>query len=916
MNENSIPPLDEDEAHLVERLRALAGSTQPRPDFAARLEADLLAQWNLTPAQRAPRRIIHLTHLWRQPMFKRLSLALTGVAAVALAIIFALSLFFGDGRGSLAPLPLMAAQSDLASTPLGAYGDVELALATDLPDGPSETPIYRQAISDAPVTPEEALTWAKRFNLPNPTVYRIITASNPEAMTVIADDGQTLSFGDENRGIYYNRGVDPVADRQPGDSDTPTALSFDAARDAAIDFLQSLDLLPDAYQVEERSQTSWPGVASPPIRSLIIRPLLDGYRVEEIDTRIYVNVGPDGIVQYLSLMSLTPPAFTQGETYPLRSAQTAFESLRTGDTKGGAFRVSVDSSASPEAEAEAAHTTYYRPDPATYQAGDPLTVHGNVTLMRAEATGEVRASILENYSVITFELTGSVIEEMVAELEFGYSEVIVQGIMQADTDARHRQLAVSEWSIAPPQVDRNPFERNRFVGTVEMEGDITTLVADDGARYRLLYPPDGLSDGDQVAVLAEDPAEGGDLPGLRWLAIESPPTTQEYVRSSGGSGGSARAAALKEIGEIGEAQVEKEMIEEAMEPVPTTRVIVGALRFENGAPVLKERYEDQQYRVVGLPDELNTGDDGLVVSVLGQVTPSAEAGDLPTLVWKADGPVSPYRIGDEIELEGMVSADIHVNGDERWIKAYFLVGRGPSYDPDYRLGGPTDLMEELAQHDRLHLRLQARVISDEDYSFGQLEVISFEKIWPEEKVQGFLGTHSVETLEGREVCTFTDNETGQRYVLFNSLSEHFTPDICQDLSNEEMKGIKQFFVTGVVRSDQTFAGLPVLDESGGQAGGNVNLATSADQLPLEHPQVIDESRRFKTRRILEEGQAIIDRVELVYYDPTGASAESHFTGVTPEFFLLQPVWVFHGHTEDGRATFQAYVQAVAEEYLQ
>jgi two-component system OmpR family sensor kinase len=35
----------------------------------------------------------------------------------------------------------------------------------------------------------------------------------------------------------------------------------------------------------------------------------------------------------------------------------------------------------------------------------------------------------------------------------------------------------------------------------------------------------------------------------------------------------------------------------------------------------------------------------------------------------------------------------------------------------------------------------------------------------------------------------------------------------------------------------------------------------------------------------------------------------------PEFSLVQPVWVFHGHSEDGRATFRAYVQAVADDYL-
>jgi len=111
--------------------------------------------------------------------------------------------------------------------------------------------------------------------------------------------------------------------------------------------------------------------------------------------------------------------------------------------------------------------------------------------------------------------------------ELGYNEVVVQGTIQAELGPRRWRLAVSNWSIAPPlQVDR-------FVGTVEMEGGITSLVADDGARYRLLSPPDGLSAGEQVAVYAEViSVEGDELPALHWFGIESPPATQQYVMAA------------------------------------------------------------------------------------------------------------------------------------------------------------------------------------------------------------------------------------------------------------------------------------------------------------------------------------------------------------------------------------------------
>jgi hypothetical protein len=913
MNENSIHPLDEQEARLVEQLRALAGTTQPRLEFTAQLEADLLAQWKPNPTQDAPRRIIHLTNLWRQPMFKRLSFALIGAAIVALALIFALPLLLGDGSGPLAPLPLLADQPELAGDfqagrPMGPLGDVELVLEADLPEGPPEAPVYRQASGALPTTSEEALAWAERFNfnLSNPQVYHEVR--DPGTLIVIADDGQTLSFNtDAPWAVSYGRGINPFTNWRPGDPDTPPPLSFEAARDAAIAFLQAHDLLPDAYQAEEAGGMAPPGVESPPIRHVLIRPLLDGYLVEGHNAEIRVQVGPDGTV-YSAWLS--PLAFAQGETYPLRSAQAAFEALRTGDVKGP-FRLSIDWRAPPEAVAEAAQTTYYRPEPATYQASDAATVRGSVLLLRAVATGEVRASLFNNDG--TFDLTGPALEEMAAEL--GYNEVVVQGTIEAESGSRRWRLAVDDWSIAPP------LQANRFIGTVEMEGGITSLVADDGTRYRLLSPPDGLSVGDRVAVYAEVPAESEEPPGLRWLGIESPPATQQYV------GGSSESVSVV----VEEVQVEKEEIEAA--PVPGAQVIVGALYFEDDSPVL-ETPEGQRFRIVGLPDELNTGHDGRVIAVRGQVAPPAEAGDLPTLMWEAEEPVpepaelhqeivseqveviptagyeppvSPYQIGDEVELEGWVGATIFVNGDERRVEAWFGVGLGPDYDLNYRLSGPSDLLEELAQYDRLHLRLQARVIPDEDSLLGQgLEVIRFEKIWPEEKVQGFLGTIGMETLDGREVAVFTDKESGQRYVLFRSLGSDLTPDFYDYRPDMH----KQAFLTGVMRPDQTFAGLPVIEEEGIRAGGEVDAATSADQLPLEVPQVIDESRmRLK-------GRGIIDRVELAYYAPPGALGQRPGAEAQPEFSLAQPVWVFHGHSEDGRATFRAYVQAVADDYLQ
>lgn len=60
MNENSIHPIDESEVRVVKQLHTLAGAVQPRPEFAAWLEAGLLAQWEPIPAREAPHRAIDL----------------------------------------------------------------------------------------------------------------------------------------------------------------------------------------------------------------------------------------------------------------------------------------------------------------------------------------------------------------------------------------------------------------------------------------------------------------------------------------------------------------------------------------------------------------------------------------------------------------------------------------------------------------------------------------------------------------------------------------------------------------------------------------------------------------------------------------------------------------------------------------
>ena len=828
--------LDEETVALASDLRAIARATPMREGFASELEERLGAQ----PAAQTSRR--WSPRAWRRwatekindlrggnamnrYKVRRWALAIGGAAVLLVALLVGSVLWEGPSQQELPLLPLLSSMPALAQEwnpqrPFGPLGDVELVLEAELPKGPVEAPIYRVTAETVSSTLEEALSWAERFGLSAPKVYR--DPRDPDALTVIGSGGEQLvlvvrwaPFAE----VYYSR-----SGFQTGWPQGPEPPSFEVAKEAAVAFLRDHGLLPEAYRVEEADYGTPSDVEPPPIRYLRVVPEMDGYPVEGLGSEMSIIVGPDGQVLYASLRQMT---FERADVYPLKSAGEAFKELRTGDHKG-TFRLSINWEFPPEPEPPVTRYTAESPD---YAVGDEVTVHGDVQVLQEVNGDDIRATLTGRDSL--FELSGTCLAEMT---DLGYTEVEVQGTIEEKLGPQHWRLAGASWEKAPPR----PVDR--FLVAVESVGETLILEAEDGTRYRLLDPPADLHQGQPLAIYAEVvSAEGGELATLRWFSIESPPATHEYAVSS------------ESVSE--QVQVEKE--------------VIGESSTEVAAPVQPE--------------------------------PGFEP------------PQSPYKVGDEVEIKGWISAVIYTDGMHRKAEAWLHVGLTPDYDLGYRLSGSPELLEELAQHDRLHLRLQARIIPNEDAPVGQaLDVISFEKIWPEEKVQGFLGTIGVETLGGREVAIFTDKESGQRYVLFHSLKEDFNPERYRRYAEEHYKLHKQLFLTGVVRPDQTFAGLPVIEEAATWTGSEVDAASSADQLPLKQPPVIDE----RTMPKLMEGKAIIDRVELAYYAPRGALSERPGAEVQPEFSLVQPVWVFHGHSEDGQATFAAYVQAVADDYLQ
>jgi hypothetical protein len=289
---------------------------------------------------------------------------------------------------------------------------------------------------------------------------------------------------------------------------------------------------------------------------------------------------------------------------------------------------------------------------------------------------------------------------------------------------------------------------------------------------------------------------------------------------------------------------------------------------------------------------------------------------------------SPFEIGRSVEVTGTVRATIYVNGDARRVVAFLNVDeaeqRQGSDTPQgliaYPLSGPADVLEGIAQLDRLHVRVRGKAVPvPKGWTAGEvgIEVESYEKVWPEEQVRGFLGHFALKTLDGREVLVFVDKETSRQYVEASSLELGASGRVPVDLADSP----RQVFVRGVVQPGQTYAGLPVLRAVHMSQDSQTDAATSASEIPLDIPVVIDESGMPADSGSGLEGAFVVDRVELAYYYESPPSRAVLSPGSTPsvpdiEEQILQPVWVFYGHDARATTTFVAYIQAVVDEYVQ
>ena len=169
-------------------------------------------------------------------------------------------------------------------------------------------------------------------------------------------------------------------------------------------------------------------------------------------------------------------------------------------------------------------------------------------------------------------------------------------------------------------------------------------------------------------------------------------------------------------------------------------------------------------------------------------------------------------------------------------------------------------------------------------------------------------------MEGTDAWLVTDE--GKRYRLPNApeaLADGERIEVCADEWPAGGEAVNWWGISSPPASERQ----PVhVASSSAIAVQETVAATSADQFPVETgPQVVDEAARLPgTLR----GAFIVDRVELAYYyEPQPSQVVYSREGVPldvqqPTTTVMQPVWVFHGHSLDGTIRFTAYVQAVTE----
>src|SRR5690606_33613688 len=253
------------------------------------------------------------------------------------------------------------------------------------------------------------------------------------------------------------------------------------------------------------------------------------------------------------------------------------------------------------------------------------------------------------------------------------------------------------------------------------------------------------------------------------------------------------------------------------------------------------------------------------------------------------------ELGETVTLTGTIAGAAVWSGEQRQLHLGLHVEEGDPLQPTtqyYPLTGSAETLEALSENYRLHVQITGTVVEMDSQASNQQGslVTEFSRPWPGEQIETFLGYIEWVELGGQEVALFTDEESGQEYIL---------PNAWGFLPNPEQK----VWMEGVVHPTHQIEGRPLFQPFGRRSGTDIDNATSASDFVPETtlPETHNNARQNAPGL---QGTLIIDRVVLGYSTSLHASAEG-----SPTETLLTPVWIFSGRTAGGSQTFQIQVDA-------
>lgn len=469
----------------------------------------------------------------------------------------------------------------------------------------------------------------------------------------------------------------------------------------------------------------------------------------------------------------------------------------------------------------------FSPPPPSAQSGDTVTVSGWPIVYTDAENGEQLVQ-LSSPSGAQYFVEGLALDGADADTMSGGRGLRVTGTLG-------EQLGPRTWRLGAEAYE--PYSATGIdcrTGTLERLVDGVYLVLDDGeTRYPVPAAPEALEDGARIELCAErfEP----DTP-LSWIHIASPPSS-EAATSGGAVGGSGMSVSAVQI-----------------EPTITAAE----------APAPPEPVTPSGAYPAGVTES---------VSVVAQPAPSVAAD-------------SPYEIGDTVDVTGRVTGVIWLEDDQRRHEIFLTVetdGDLTTYPVSLQLQGAPELLDEIAQHYFLHVAVQGTIV-ETDAGGQALQVESYERVWPDEEIQAFLGHKREEMVEGRPVIVFTDEATGERYVL------DATGTMTMTQEDEERRRL----VTGAIHPEATFGGLRLLDVISEGSGTRVDQMQSADELPVDQKMPVHSTASARGMGLEIGDTLIVERIVLGYQaDRWGPAGQ----------VTLVPAWLFYGRNAGGTIRF-------------